>query len=146
MQLDYGPCFIANPPYGERLGDRRQAESLYRAFKPLLQRHPGSRLNVITSHPGFERVAGLRAVRRTRLYNGRLECEFCGFKKRENVSLRVEQAKKLNLQGGGQTASLAYFCVLFLYPLVPFCPLTAAAKEQYDNGRKFARQNCFCMT
>ncbi len=79
LQLDYGPCFIANPPYGERLGDRRQAESLYRAFKPLLQRHPGSRLNVITSHPGFERVAGLRAVRRTRLYNGRLECEFLRF-------------------------------------------------------------------
>ncbi len=79
LQLEDSPCFLTNPPYGERLGDRNQAEKLYRAFRPLLQRHPGSSLNVITSHPGFERVAGLHAVRRTRLYNGRLECEFLRF-------------------------------------------------------------------
>lgn len=72
-------CFLTNPPYGERLGDRRQCEDLYRQMKPLLQRHPGSRLCVITSHPGFERVAGLRAQKKTRLYNGRLECNFMRF-------------------------------------------------------------------
>lgn len=72
-------CFLTNPPYGERLGDRRQCEALYRQMKPLLARHPGSRLCVITSHPGFERVAGLRAQKKTRLYNGRLECNFMRF-------------------------------------------------------------------
>ena len=73
------PCFLCNPPYGERLGDRKQCEGLYRAFKPLMQRHPGCTMHVITSHPGFERVADMRAVKRTRLYNGRLECEFMRF-------------------------------------------------------------------
>ena len=72
-------CFLTNPPYGERMGDRKQCESLYRAMKPLLARHPGSRLCVITSHPGFERVAGLTARKKTRLYNGRLECNFMRF-------------------------------------------------------------------
>lgn len=72
-------CFLTNPPYGERLGDRKQCEALYRAMKPLLQRHAGSSLNVITSHPGFERVAGLHAQKKVRLYNGRLECEFMRF-------------------------------------------------------------------
>ena len=72
-------CFLTNPPYGERLGDRKQCESLYRAMKPLVARHPGSRLCVITSHPGFERVAGMRAQKKTRLYNGRLECNFMRF-------------------------------------------------------------------
>lgn len=71
--------FLTNPPYGERLGDRRQCESLYRAMKPLMARHPGCRLNVITSHPGFERVSGLHASKKTRLYNGRLECMFMRF-------------------------------------------------------------------
>ena len=33
-------------------------------------------LGVITSHPGFERIAGMRAQKTTRLYNGRLECAF----------------------------------------------------------------------
>ncbi|MBQ7455698.1 MAG: hypothetical protein IJS53_04580, partial [Clostridia bacterium] len=80
LQLDApNVCFLANPPYGERLGDRKACESLYRAMKPLTQRHPGCSLNVITSHPGFERVAGLHAEKRYRLYNGRLECEFMRF-------------------------------------------------------------------
>ena len=73
------PCFLCNPPYGERLGDRKACEQLYRAMKGLMQRHPGCTLNVITSHPGFERVAGMHAQGRTRLYNGRLECEFLRF-------------------------------------------------------------------
>ncbi|MBO4836488.1 MAG: class I SAM-dependent RNA methyltransferase [Clostridia bacterium] len=71
--------FLTNPPYGERLGDRNQCESLYRAMKPLLQRHPGSRLGIITSHAGFERIAGMKALKKTRLYNGRLECNFMTF-------------------------------------------------------------------
>ncbi len=73
------PCFIANPPYGERLGDKKQCEELYRAFKPLMLRHPGCSLNLITSHPGFERVAGLRSRKKTRMYNGRLECDYMRF-------------------------------------------------------------------
>ena len=80
LQLDaQNVCFLTNPPYGERLGDKKQCEALYRAMKPLVQRHPGSRLNVITSHPGFERVAGMRAQKKVRLYNGRLECAFMRF-------------------------------------------------------------------
>lgn len=72
-------CFLTNPPYGERLGDIKQCEALYRQMKPLIARHPGSRLCVITSHPGFERVAGMKAQKKTRLYNGRLECNFMRF-------------------------------------------------------------------
>lgn len=81
LQLDCAaPCFLCNPPYGERLGDRKGCEQLYRAMKGLMLSHEGATLNVITSHPGFERVAGMRASTRTRLYNGRLECEFLRFK------------------------------------------------------------------
>lgn len=80
LQLDAEDLtFLTNPPYGERLGDRKQCESLYKAMKPLMARHPGCRLNVITSHPGFERVAGMKAFKKTRLYNGRLECAFMRF-------------------------------------------------------------------
>lgn len=80
LQVPYeAPCFLCNPPYGERLGDKKSCEQLYRAMKGLMQRHPGCTLNVITSHAGFERVAGMHANSRTRLYNGRLECEFLRF-------------------------------------------------------------------
>ncbi len=71
--------FLCNPPYGERLGDRKSAEKLYAAFPALLARHPGCRLGVICADPSFEKCAGLHAQKRTRLYNGRLECDFMLF-------------------------------------------------------------------
>lgn len=71
------PCFIANPPYGERLSDRKQCEKLYHHLRLLQERHPESRMCVITAHNGFERCFGRRAKQKRRLYNGRLECEYC---------------------------------------------------------------------
>jgi putative N6-adenine-specific DNA methylase len=68
-------CIITNPPYGERLGDRRQSEALYQSLSALANNTPGSQLCVLTAHHGFERLFGKRAASRRRLYNGRLECE-----------------------------------------------------------------------
>ena len=70
------PMFLLNPPYGERLSDRKQCESLYRAIRQLYDRHPDARLGVITAHTGFERCFGKRSSQKRRLYNGRLECEY----------------------------------------------------------------------
>lgn len=71
------PCFIVNPPYGERLSDRKQCEKLYKGLRLLRERHDGSRMCVITAHHGFERCYGQHATQKRRLYNGRLECEYC---------------------------------------------------------------------
>ena len=77
LQLDTpAPLFLLNPPYGERLSDRKECEKLYRDLRRLKDRHPDCRMGVITAHTGFERCFGLRAGQKRRLYNGRLECEF----------------------------------------------------------------------
>ncbi len=68
-------CLITNPPYGERLGDRKAAEALYRELGALAARTPGSSVCALSSHPGFERFFGKRATKKRRLYNGRLECD-----------------------------------------------------------------------
>ncbi|MBR4539223.1 MAG: class I SAM-dependent RNA methyltransferase [Clostridia bacterium] len=70
------PLFLLNPPYGERLSDRKQCEKLYRDIRLLYDRHPDCRMGVITAHTGFERCFGKRANQKRRLYNGRLECEY----------------------------------------------------------------------
>ena len=70
------PLFLLNPPYGERLSDRKQCEKLYRDIRALYDRHPDCRIGVITAHTGFERCFGKRANQKRRLYNGRLECEY----------------------------------------------------------------------
>ena len=70
------PLFLMNPPYGERLSDRKACEALYKEIRKLRDRHPTCRMGVLTAHTGFERCFGLRAPHRRRLYNGRLECEY----------------------------------------------------------------------
>ncbi|NLE69919.1 MAG: class I SAM-dependent RNA methyltransferase [Clostridiales bacterium] len=69
-------CFVTNPPYGERLGDRKKAAQVAASLGRMLAAHPGARLCVITADPAFEAQVKKRAARRRRLYNGRLECEF----------------------------------------------------------------------
>jgi len=71
----YG-CVITNPPYGERLGDRPQAEELYRALAGAVAALDTWSIYVLTAHPGFERIFGRRAQRRRKLYNGRIECTY----------------------------------------------------------------------
>ncbi len=81
LQLDGEPgVFLCNPPYGERLSDRKSCQKLYGEMGKLLARHPGWSLCCITSDPMFERAFGRRADKKRRLYNGRLECEFLIYK------------------------------------------------------------------
>ena len=77
LQLpDEEGVFLCNPPYGERLSDRKTCQKLYRDMRLLKERHPGWSLCAISSDPMFERAYGKRADKKRRLYNGRLECEF----------------------------------------------------------------------
>jgi len=69
---------LTNPPYGERLSDRKGCEAIARALRRI-QDASGSTVCLITGFGGFERAFGRRADRRRRLYNGRLECEFMTF-------------------------------------------------------------------
>ena len=86
--------FLSNPPYGERLSDRKSCESLYRDFGRLLADHPGWSLNAISSHPQFERCIGRRADKKRRFYNGRIECEFMTFFSRKRPPHKGVSAKK----------------------------------------------------
>ena len=68
--------FLLNPPYGERLSDRKSCQRLYGELRKLKARHPGWSLCAISSDPAFERAYGRQATKKRRLYNGRLECNF----------------------------------------------------------------------
>lgn len=77
-RFEYG-CIICNPPYGERLGDRMQAEAVYRDMRQAFAPLDTWSVYVLTSHPAFERIYGQRADRRRRLYNGRIEVTYYQF-------------------------------------------------------------------
>lgn len=86
-QERYGVC-LSNPPYGERLSDRKACETLYRELGRLMAANPGWSLSAISSHPQFERCLGRRADKKRRFYNGRLECEFMTFYAKERPPRR----------------------------------------------------------
>jgi len=75
-RTDEAGVFLCNPPYGERMGDRKAAAAVERQLMLLRERCPGWSLCAISADMSFERNALRRADRKRRYYNGRLECEF----------------------------------------------------------------------
>lgn len=67
----YG-VIITNPPYGERLGERKETEELYRDMGRVFRSLDSWSYFIITSHPEFERFFGKRADKNRKLYNGRI--------------------------------------------------------------------------
>lgn len=66
---------IINPPYGERLMDLREAESLYRDMGKVLTAQRGWSYSIITADEDFESHFGRKADKRRKLYNGMIKCQ-----------------------------------------------------------------------
>ena len=67
---------VTNPPYGERVMERKEAEELYRAFGRAWDKFPeGWKLFLLSSHTEFERTFGKKADKKRKLYNGMLKCD-----------------------------------------------------------------------
>lgn len=75
LKGEYG-VLIANPPYGERIGENREVEELYRQMGNLYVKNPTWSFFIITSHPRFESLFGRKATKNRKLYNGRIETHY----------------------------------------------------------------------
>ncbi len=76
---EYGQV-VTNPPYGERLLEKEEAEALYRAFGQVYRSIPPKwRVLVITSHTEFEHFFGRKADKKRKLYNGMIQCALYQF-------------------------------------------------------------------
>lgn len=69
-----GGIIITNPPYGERIGEKKQIESIYRKYSRFFKENPTWSLFLVTTDKQLEeKTLGRPADRRRKLYNGRLE-------------------------------------------------------------------------
>ena len=66
---------VTNPPYGERILEKQDAEALYRGFGRALQSCRGWQVYVLSSHTEFERCFGRQADKKRKLYNGMIKCD-----------------------------------------------------------------------
>lgn len=66
---------VTNPPYGERIMEKQQAEELYRAFGKRYLASENWQLFLLSSHTEFERCFGKNADKKRKLYNGMIKCD-----------------------------------------------------------------------
>lgn len=66
---------VTNPPYGERLMEKREAEELYTKFGRAYRQTTGWQLYLLSSHTEFERTFGQTASKKRKLYNGTIKCD-----------------------------------------------------------------------
>jgi putative N6-adenine-specific DNA methylase len=67
-------CLVCNPPYGERLGNAKDAQDLARVMGALRDRIPTWSFFVLSALEDFQKCFGARASRNRKLYNGNIRC------------------------------------------------------------------------
>ncbi|MEG1633745.1 MAG: class I SAM-dependent RNA methyltransferase [Oscillospiraceae bacterium] len=71
---------VTNPPYGERIMEKREAEGLYRDFGEAWRKTEKWSLCLLSSHTEFERSFGRTADKKRKLYNGMIKCDLFIYK------------------------------------------------------------------
>lgn len=84
-----GGYIVCNPPYGERIGERKQVEQLYKDMGKTFRKNPTWSVYVLTSNERFEKLYGKKATKKRKLYNGNMKTYYYQFfgkpvKKMEN--------------------------------------------------------------
>lgn len=86
---------ITNPPYGERLEDKKDLPDLYRAFGESFRRLDAWSAYMITSYEEAERYFGRKADKNRKIYNGMLKTYYYQF-------LGPKPPKRTDAKGKGQ--------------------------------------------
>ena len=71
---------VTNPPYGERMMEKRQAAELLSGFGRAMDRLSGWDVNIISSDDELEKHFGRKADKVRKLYNGMIKCGYYMFK------------------------------------------------------------------
>ena len=83
---------VCNPPYGERLMEKRDAERLYREMRRVFDKLTHWDKNIIASHKEFERIYGKKADRRRKLSNGGMTCTLYRYFAEEGFIRKPDQS------------------------------------------------------
>ncbi|UOQ42750.1 class I SAM-dependent RNA methyltransferase [Halobacillus salinarum] len=67
---------ISNPPYGERMGERKEVEQMYRDLGAMMRDFPSWSVYILTSHEQFEQLYGSQASKKRKLFNGFIKTDY----------------------------------------------------------------------
>lgn len=75
LNFDYG-MVISNPPYAERIGEIREVENIYRDMGKIFNSNKTWSVYVITSNEEFEKLYGMKADKKRKLFNGNVKIDY----------------------------------------------------------------------
>ncbi|MGY0691734.1 THUMP domain-containing class I SAM-dependent RNA methyltransferase [Virgibacillus sp. FSP13] len=67
---------IGNPPYGQRLGDKKTIASLYQDLGNIMKEHPSWSVYILTAFENFEKQYGQKATKKRKLFNGFIRTDY----------------------------------------------------------------------
>lgn len=84
QQMDYNDFMtkksygfvITNPPYGERIGEEKEIQELYRKLGTDYRKLNNWEFFVLTSHDKFQACFGKKSDKNRKLYNGKIQCYY----------------------------------------------------------------------
>ncbi|WP_130859880.1 THUMP domain-containing class I SAM-dependent RNA methyltransferase [Gracilibacillus phocaeensis] len=71
-----GGYIVSNPPYGERIGDRKQVEETYRRLGETLRDYPSWNIYILTANENFEQLFGKEASKKRKLFNAFIRTDY----------------------------------------------------------------------
>ncbi|MFC4404393.1 THUMP domain-containing class I SAM-dependent RNA methyltransferase [Gracilibacillus xinjiangensis] len=71
-----GGYIVSNPPYGERIGDRKEVEAMYHNLGQTLQKFPSWSVYILTANEDFEKLYGKNASKKRKLFNGFIRTDY----------------------------------------------------------------------
>jgi putative N6-adenine-specific DNA methylase len=74
-ELEYG-IIVGNPPYGERLGERKEVERMYQEMGKAFEKLDTWSVYIMTSHENFEQCYGKQATKKRKLFNGFIRTDY----------------------------------------------------------------------
>ncbi|BCB04482.1 THUMP domain-containing class I SAM-dependent RNA methyltransferase [Bacillus sp. KH172YL63] len=77
-ELQYG-IIVGNPPYGERLGERKEVEKMYQEMGKAFEKLDTWSVYMMTSHENFEQCYGKQATKKRKLFNGFIRTDYYQF-------------------------------------------------------------------
>lgn len=86
-KLEFG-VIVGNPPYGERLGEKKEVERMYKEMGRAFESLDTWSVYMLTSNEQFEEAYGRKATKKRKLFNGFIKTDYYQYwaKKKKTIS------------------------------------------------------------
>ncbi|WP_018933764.1 THUMP domain-containing class I SAM-dependent RNA methyltransferase [Gracilibacillus lacisalsi] len=73
---EIGGYIVSNPPYGERIGDKKEVEEMYQKLGEVLRNYPTWSIYILTANENFEALFGQKASKKRKLFNAFIKTDY----------------------------------------------------------------------